>query len=418
MQEELPPVIILDNGSGYLKTGLSCYDAPQITIPALIGRQLLRYGEKITFNPDEEGNIPEYKEIMIGDEVIPYKSLLDLSYPIEEGKIKNLDDLEKLWEYAINNKLKIDDTSDKKVLITEAPLNPIDNKIKMCQILFEKLGVAAANIEVQAKCSLFCEGLDTGIVLDSGDGVTHCIPIVDGTLFNHSMERLNLSGRDITKYLIRLLQKKGYNFNSSAHFELVREIKEKFCFVSNDIKGDRQLELNSSYFNSYYLLPDGRRLNLSSEKFEAPELLFNPELDGKDFEGIQDITFRAINSCPIDTRARLYGSMVLSGGSTLFPGFTSRLENEIKELYKKEKLKHAEEKKIKISINAIDSPRRKYSVFIGAAIIGKYYNTPESDDYWITNAEWLEKGESVADKEALIKDKCQSYFKENLKKKK
>ena len=127
--------------------------------------------------------------------------------------------------------------------------------------------------------------------------------------------------------------------------------------------------------------------------------------------------YKSINNCPIDLRKSLYGSLILSGATTLFPGFASRLELEVKKLYKEGIVKHNENKKSKISINVIDSPRRKYSVFIGASIIGNYYNTPDSKDYWVSIDEWLECGENVLNKENLVKSKIQSYFKDNLKKK-
>ena len=415
-ENALPPVVVLDNGSGYLKAGFSDQKTPQICIPALVGRQLLRYGEKIEMKL-LEGDGPKYKEIMIGDEVIPYRSLLELTYPIDEGIIRNPDDLFKLWEYALMNKLKIEDPSESKVLVTEAPLNPIANKRTICEILFEQLGVKAMNIEAQAKCSLFCEGIDSGVVLDSGDGVTHCIPISEGNILRFNIERLDLAGRHITQYLIRLLQRKGYSFNSSADFEFVRYLKEKYCFVSNDIERDRKLERETTYYNSFHLLPDETRLHISDEKFEAPEILFNPYLIGLDVNGIPEMMFKSINNCPIDLRKNLYGSLILSGATTLFPGFASRLELDMKKLYKENIKRTSDNKKSKVSINVIDSPRRKYSVFIGASIIGNYYNSPDSKDYWVSIDEWLECGENAVNKENLVKNKIQSYFKDILKKK-
>ncbi len=106
----------------------------------------------------------------------------------------------------------IEDPSEKKIIVTEAPLIPISNKIKIFEILFEKIGVGAINIESQAKCSLFVEGIDTGIVLDSGDGVIHCIPVSDGAILKHNIERMDIAGRHITEYLVRLLQKKRICF--------------------------------------------------------------------------------------------------------------------------------------------------------------------------------------------------------------
>ena len=253
------------------------------------------------------------------------------------------------------------------------------------------------------------------MVLDSGDGVTHCIPISKGMILRNNIERLNIAGRDITEYLIRLLQKKGYAFNSSADFETIREIKEKFCFVSNDIQADRELEKNTTIFNTYHKLPDGQRIHISNEKYEAPEILFNPYLIGRDVEGIPEMVYKSIKNCPIDTRVGLYNCILLSGGSTLFPGFTSRLENEMKKVYQDHCLKDTEDKTIKIKINVLDNPNRRYSVFVGGAVVGNYYNTPDSEDYWITRSEWLEAGDNY---EEVLKKKCQSYFSDEPYKKK
>ena len=179
-------------------------------------------------------------------------------------------------------------------------------------------------------------------------------------------------------------------FNSSADFEFVRELKEKYCFVSNDIESDRKLERESTYYNSFHLLPDETRIRISDEKFEAPEILFNPSLIGKEYDGIPIMMIRSINNCPMDCRPGLYGNIILSGASTLFPG-----------------------KKIKININVIASPKRKYSVFIGASVIANHYNNLEEEDYWITRDEWLDcEDKGSYTKENLIKNKCQSYLKD------
>ena len=250
------PVIVFDNGTGYMKAGLSNKETPMCTIPALIGRPMLRFKQKIE-------NI-ELKPIMIGDEVSPVRSLLELTYPMEEGIIKNAGDMEILWDYVLQKKLKINksDFKNRKLLITEAPNNPTKNKEKMAQILFEKIGIGFFNIEPQAKMTLFCEGAETGVVLDSGDGVTHVIPIAQNYLLQHQIKRLDIAGRHITNYLTRLMQIKGYAFNSTADFEIVRELKEKYCFVSCDIKSDRKLDQETTYYNTYTKLPDGRKIRI------------------------------------------------------------------------------------------------------------------------------------------------------------
>jgi actin-related protein 2 len=179
--------------------------------------------------------------------------------------------------------------------LTEAPENPTANKIKMAEILFEKIGLGYFNIEPQAKMTLYCEGEETGVVLDSGDGVTHVIPVFANYLLHHQIKRLDIAGRHITDYLIRLLQIKGYAFNSTADFEIVRELKEKYCFVSCDIESDRKLDKETTYYNSYTKLPDGRKIRISNEKFEAPEILFHPFLIQNESPGVHEMLFNSIN---------------------------------------------------------------------------------------------------------------------------
>lgn len=193
-------IVILDNGSGYLKAGFSTDPIPLYTIPALVGRPMLRYEEHIESF--------EIKPIMIGDQVIPVRSMLEIKHPMKEGIIEDREEIELLWRYALNEKMGIESYEGLKIMMTEAPMNPIKNKETIAQILFEKMGVGYFNIEPQAKLSLLCEGKMSGVVLDSGDGVTHCIPIYQNSILHHQIKRLNIAGRHITDYLIRLLQVK------------------------------------------------------------------------------------------------------------------------------------------------------------------------------------------------------------------
>lgn len=104
--------------------------------------------------------------------------------------------------------LKSEDFPKYRCLLTEAPMNPKENKTRMAEIIFEKLNIAEFNIEPQAKLSLIAEGRSSGIVLDSGDGVTHCIPIYENNIMGHQIERIGIAGRHITSRLIELLQLK------------------------------------------------------------------------------------------------------------------------------------------------------------------------------------------------------------------
>ena len=163
---------------------------------------------------------------MICDETTDYRSMLELSYPLKEGIVSNWDDMELIWEYAFQNKMKLGDLGDKNVLLTEAAVNPKKNRIKMADVMFNKFGWGGLTFEVQALLCLFCEGLTTGLVMDSGDGVSHTIPVFNGFVLDDYVQRLNVAGSHVTKYLGKLLLIAGYAFNSSSDYEVLRNIKE------------------------------------------------------------------------------------------------------------------------------------------------------------------------------------------------
>lgn len=206
---------------------------------------------------------------MLGDEANPLRSLLDISYPIEEGRVKNWDDFTELWNYTFRTKMGLPEgeLKDYSIMVTEAAMNPVANRKKMGQIIFEKFGYSSVMFESQALLSLISEGYQTGIVLDSGDGVSHCIPVVEGYVQTHAVRRLNLAGRHVTNYVVRLMMLRGYAFNSSADFETCREIKEAMCFASIDPKKDKKLALETTLLDREYTLPDNTTIRIGSERF-------------------------------------------------------------------------------------------------------------------------------------------------------
>ena len=215
---------------------------------------------------------------MFGDETYKARAMLELKYPIEEGIVKNWEDMEKLWNYAFTKKLGIKDFGSSRMMLTEAALNPLESRKILAEVMFEKFGFEGIQVGVQAIFALSAEGYQSGLVLDSGDGVTHCIPVYQGFLLRPFVRRINMAGRHVTNYLIKLLLLRGYAFNSTADFELVRELKEAACYVSCDLKKDRKIADETTALDKEYALPDGSLIRIGRERFEAPELMFKPEL--------------------------------------------------------------------------------------------------------------------------------------------
>ena len=176
-------------------------------------------------------------------------------------------------------------------------------------------------------------GLSSGVVVDSGDGVTHIVPVHESTVLNHLSRRLDVAGRDVTRQLISLLLRRGYALNRTADFETVRQMKEKLCYVSYDLELDQRLSEETTVLVESYTLPDGRVIRVGSERFEAPECLFQPHLVDVEQPGIAEFLFNTIQAADVDVRSSLYRAIVLSGGSSMYPGLPSRLEKELKQLW-------------------------------------------------------------------------------------
>lgn len=160
--------------------------------------------------------------------------------------------------------------------------------------MFEKYGFAAANVSIQAMLTLYAQGLLTGVVVDTGDGVTHVVPVYDGFVPQNLIRRLDVAGRHITNYFIKLLLLRGYAFNRTADFETVRQIKEKVCYVAYDIDAERRLAEQTTCLMENYTLPDGRVIKVGRERFEAAEALFNPALIDSEKSGMADMVFEMI----------------------------------------------------------------------------------------------------------------------------
>ncbi|KAJ3678155.1 hypothetical protein LUZ60_001958 [Juncus effusus] len=291
MDDDIQP-LVLDFGSGMVKAGFTGDDTPKAVLLTIVGRSL----NSIVMAGMGENNI------YVGDKVQSKRGVLTLKYPIEHGIATDWDDMEKIYHTFLFNEFHVA-PEERLVLLSEPALNPKTNREKMAQLIFEKYGVPSMYVALGPVLSLYTSGATSGIVVDSGDGMTQVVPIYEGYEFCHAIHRLNLAGRDITENLL--------------------------AYVAIDYEQELATAHSCLSLDKTYELRDGKIITIGVERFHCAEMLFQSSLIGIESPGIHKMTYNSIMKCPIDVRSTLYGHIMLSGGSTMFSGIANRMNKEI-----------------------------------------------------------------------------------------
>lgn len=299
-------------------------------------------------------------------------------------------------------------------LIPPQPLNPPENRENTAEIMFESFNCAGLYIAVQAVLALAASWTSpkvsdrslTGIVVDSGDGVTHVIPVAEGYVIGSSIKSIPIAGRDITYFVQSLLRDRG---EADSSLKTAERVKEEFCYVCPDMvkefgRFDREPERFAKHTVQH---PNGRSstIDVGYERFLAPEIFFNPEIYSSDFlTPLPVVVDSVIQSSPIDVRRGLYKNVVLSGGSTLYKDFGRRLQRDIKHLVDA-RIRASEAQsggKVRsggLEVQVVTHKRQRHGPWFGGSLLGQ---TPEFRNYCHTKAEYDEIGPGIVRRFALL----------------
>lgn len=261
------------------------------------------------------------KDSYVGDDAQNKRGILSLRCPIYRGTVVDWDGMEKIWHHTFSSELRVA-PEEWPILLTEKPLETKINREKAAQILFETFNSPFFYLQMQAPLSLYASGRLTGLVVDSGESVTHAVPIYQGFALANAITSVDFGGEDLTAHFMRLMAKK-HTFStdasrdmmagtvpSSAEAQVIREVKEVLCWVTLDFEQEPEVVFNPATQRSYEL-PDGQILNLGNELFYVPEAIFKPHLLGIEDQGVHLAAYNAVEKSDRNLQSELYGNIIL-----------------------------------------------------------------------------------------------------------
>ncbi|KAH8823003.1 actin-related protein Arp3 [Flagelloscypha sp. PMI_526] len=414
--------VVCDNGTGYSKVGFAGNSDPSFVFPTAIATRgpAQKSGGSAPTIPAKPGHLASKRgvedlDFYIGDEAIANSRTpgYGVHYPIRHGTIDNWDFMERYWEQTIFKYLRAE-PEDHYFLLTEPPLNPPENREQTAEIFFESFNIKGLYIAVQAVLALAASWPSrkegdrtlTGTVIDSGDGVTHVIPVAEGYVIGSAIKHIPIAGRDISQFVLNLMRERGEmtNVPPEDQLKVAAKVKENYSYVCQDIvKEFRKYDSDPmKYFERYEgeHSVTGRKygLDIGYERFLAPEIFFNPEIYSSDFlEPLPEVVDNVIQQSPIDVRRDLYKNIVLSGGSTMFNHFGNRLKRDIKLIVDRRLDASVASsgsllKSSGVPVEVISHKRQRYAVWYGGSLLA---SLPQFYTSCHTKAQYDEIGPSI-----------------------
>lgn len=321
---EVPPgtPVIIDIGEASCKVGFAGNEKPVSIFPTIVGREKYR---SVMYDTQEHT-----RSSYVGDDCTNMRGVLKISYPISRGNVMNWEDFYELLTHIFYNVLRVE-PSQHPVIYIEHTMTPPDTREYLAKLLLDTYGVQSLFMANADLLALFSVGLTDGLVVEIGEGNTYIAPIANGALYYAGVMKLNLASVDIAENLKGLLMRYGQSLDFSAQKEILRDIKERNCYVALDPQSERAKSQQMDRVS--FTLPDGESMPIDGEtRYQAAEILFHPEVLGYNVAGIPESIIQSILRLDFAWRRIMLENIVLWGGTTKLNGISLRLEHELEQL--------------------------------------------------------------------------------------
>ncbi|KAH0788078.1 Actin, gamma [Histomonas meleagridis] len=355
--------IVIDNGSYLIRAGLSGEPEPAVSVPPYIGSKRKHKSEEINY--------------YIGHDALRRKNTKSVTCPIENRTIVDYESIEQIWKEIIQNKLKLK-PEEHPVLITESPYATKISRERSIEIMMEKFQVPSYYSTFPEILSLYHSGQTTGLVIDAGLTSVNILPIFECYAMTHILSKLDIGGFHINEALKKLLSQSDITLQKSSESKILRDIKEKYCYVALDVDAEMQ---KAEYLNEFaikYPISNDNEIALSTQRFKCTEPLFDPPMVQVQQPGLPILVNETLDKCG-DLRAHFCSNILLAGGTSMLPGLSERLKKDVSKL-------------AETNLRIMAPKNRDISAWIGGSVLASLATFSQM---WITKEEYDETGNSI-----------------------
>ncbi|XP_021102530.1 actin-like protein 10 [Heterocephalus glaber] len=353
---------VVDQGSGITKAGFAGEDQTRIVLKS-------------------SSLVPRWdRPVLPGAQGCEPAGGMARAHPVKHGVVVDWEGLEGLWERLLVGVLRVC-PEQWPVLVSNSPSAPPKGCEKVAELLFEALAVPACHVASTALLALCSAGALSGLAVEAGAGMCHTTPINAGHSWLKATFRMDVAGSTLLRYFRELLVAACPDLQlQGLPRKTVTQLKKRYCYVSLDFEGD--LLDPARHHPASFRMGSGSSVSLGSERFRRPEPTFQPGLLGQAEPGLPTLAFRALQKIPLTLRKRLADTVVLGGGSTLFPGFAERLDLELEAQCRRHGYPALQPR-------LVAKPGRDMAVWTGGSMVASLHSFQRG---WMTRAMYQECG--------------------------